>query len=103
MNNTLLTPLITIFSIADNININDNNTHTWNKYNPNSDNNNIPLQTVSQIHNSPYTIIKRKPTISPWRWCINTKTSRSNFNINFMLLISAYVGIVTTLEIEKII
>ena len=45
-------------SIADNININDNNTHTQNKYNPNSDNNNIPLQSVSQFHNSPYTNIK---------------------------------------------
>jgi hypothetical protein len=38
-------------SIADNININNNNAHTQNKYNPNSDNNNIPLQSVSQIHN----------------------------------------------------
>ena len=52
-------------SIADNININNNNAHTQNKYNPSSDNNNIPLQSVSQIHNSPYTKIKRKPTTTP--------------------------------------
>ena len=53
-------------SIADNININNNNNaHTKNKYKPNSDNNNIPLQSVSQIHNSPYTKIKRKPTTTP--------------------------------------
>jgi len=50
--------------LADNININDNNAHTQNKYNPNSDNNNIPLQSVSQIHNSPYTKIKRTNNIS---------------------------------------
>ena len=52
-------------SIADNINISNNNAHTKNKYKPNSDNNNIPLQSVSQIHNSPYTKIKRKPTTTP--------------------------------------
>ena len=51
-------------SIADNINVNDNNAHTQNKYNPNSDNN-IPLQSVSQIHNSPYTKIKRNPITTP--------------------------------------
>jgi hypothetical protein len=57
---------------------------------------------VSQIHNWPYTKIMRKPTTTPCRWCINTETCRSNSNIKFTLLICAYFGIVTTLEIEKI-
>jgi hypothetical protein len=47
--------------MADNINIiNNNNAHTENKYGPNTDNNNSPLQYMSQIQKSTYTKIKRK-------------------------------------------
>lgn len=49
--------------MADNINIiNNNKAHTENKYSPNTDNNNSPLQYMSQIHESTYTKIKRKTT-----------------------------------------
>jgi IS1 family transposase len=37
-------------STTDNINISNNKTRTQNKYNPNSDNYNIPLQSMSQIY-----------------------------------------------------
>jgi hypothetical protein len=49
--------------MADNININhNNNAHIENKYSPNTDNNNSPLQYMSQIHKLTYTKIKRKTT-----------------------------------------
>lgn len=61
-NNTLLISLIATFSQQLIININNNAAHTQNKYSPNTDNNNNPLQSLSQIHKSTYTKIKRKPT-----------------------------------------
>ena len=30
---------------------------------------------------------------APWGWCKNIETCRSSFNINFILLISAFAGI----------
>ena len=49
--------------MADNININNNNNaHTENKFSPNTDNNNSPLQSMSKICKFTYTKIKRKTT-----------------------------------------
>jgi hypothetical protein len=35
---------------------------------------------------------------TPWRWCINTETCCSNIDINFTLLICAYVGIIININ-----
>lgn len=48
-------------SIAENVNIINNNAHTR-KYNPITDNINSFLQYSSQIYKSAYTDIKQKPT-----------------------------------------
>jgi len=48
-------------SIADDVNIINNNTHTQ-KYNPNTDNINSSLQYMLQIYKSTYTKMKQKLT-----------------------------------------
>ena len=64
INNTLLPPLTAIFSqwLITLTSFNNDNTHTKNKYSSNPDNNNSPLQYMSQIHKSTYTKIKRQTT-----------------------------------------
>jgi ribosomal protein S4 len=65
-------------SVADKSNINNNNnSHIQNKYNPNTDNNNGPLQSISQIQESAYTKIKREPT-KFWKWQNNTSLNSMN-------------------------
>jgi hypothetical protein len=50
-----------LLSIADNVNIINNNADTQ-KYNPNTDSINSSLQYMSQIYKSACTKIKQKPT-----------------------------------------
>jgi len=64
-------------SIAD-ISINKNNIHTQNKYNPNADNNNSPLQSMSQIRKSAYTKIKRILTTSEMKKIMKSLKSKDS-------------------------
>jgi len=68
-------------SIADII-ISKNNTCTQNKYNPNTDNNYSPLQSMSQIHNSANTKIKRISTTSEMEKIIKSLKSMDSHGYN---------------------